>query len=80
MQYKVSGNNFHGSYLATFRSRDGWLSARQTKRLDYELCGVSDCRCGGLYGSGPDDDSARVIDDSYDAAGNCIVRLGNRTK
>ena len=64
----VSGNNFHGDYSVSLRGApDGFiLSKAQARKYTKALCGMSDCICGGGYGDGPDEGSARVYQTGYD--------------
>lgn len=46
-------NDFHNSevdVLVNFKDSKATLSPYQTKRVNRELCGVEDCRCGGARG------------------------------
>ena len=43
-------NNFHGTSV-NLRPRNGRLSPAQMRRARRELCGLSDCQCGGIRGS-----------------------------
>jgi len=42
-------NNFHGTSV-NLRPRNGRLSPAQMRRARRELCGLSDCQCGGIRG------------------------------
>ena len=68
MDHKITGHNFHGRYGLILRGpKEGFrLSARQHARLQKEICGVADCRCGGGYGDGMDAGSARIEQADYD--------------
>ena len=63
----ISGGNFHGEYSFTLRGpAEGFrLSKNQERKVDKKLCGIPDCKCGGGYGRGADEDSARLEGD-YD--------------
>ena len=63
MIHEVSGHNFHGHYSFTLRGpAEGFiLSESQRRKVDRELCGLSDCECGGGYGEGLAPDSARLM-------------------
>ena len=67
MLHTLSGYNFHGGYEIRVRApkHGGQLTVRQSDRIDKALCGVSDCACGGGYGSGPDPGSATLEVDGY---------------
>lgn len=45
-------NDFHNTEAVVIphnlHGREGFLSARQVKRADRKLCGMSDCTCGGI--------------------------------
>ena len=43
-------NDFHNSQVTVRIPEDGVLSAATTKRVYRELCGSSDCECGGIRG------------------------------
>lgn len=44
-------NDFHNSEVSVrVRSLPATLSPWQTKRVDRELCGNSDCQCGNIRG------------------------------
>lgn len=62
MIHIISGHNFHGYYSVRIRApkKGGQLSERQLNKISKELCGMSDCTCGGSYGDGPDENSAAV--------------------
>ena len=42
-------NPFHGTE-ASCVTQNGTLNKRQVKRVRKQLCGMSDCTCGGVYG------------------------------
>ena len=51
--YEISHNGFHGRRTLTFRPLavaigGGWgvVSAEVAHRLNHEVCGINDCRCG----------------------------------
>lgn len=44
-------NDFHSTSVTVVVPADGILSVSQTKRVYRELCGMSDCTCGGIRGS-----------------------------
>ena len=63
MIHSISGEGFHGKYSFRLRGPEGGfvLSLEQQRKVWEEMCGVRDCHCvGGRYGSGPDEESARV--------------------
>jgi len=43
-------NDFHNSSVTVNVPANGLLSVGQTKRVYRELCGISDCQCGGIRG------------------------------
>jgi len=67
MNHEISGGNFHGEYRITLRGpAEGFrLSKSQERKVDRKLCGISDCKCGGGYGRGADEDSA-LLEGDYD--------------
>ena len=69
MIHTISGNNFHGNYSVNLRGpKDGFiLSASQVRRYMYVAvpCSGGDCVCGGGYGEGLDDGSARIAQRGY---------------
>jgi len=44
-------NDFHNSSVVVRVPHNGVLSPSTTKRVYRELCGISDCTCGGIRGS-----------------------------
>ena len=68
INHVISGNNFHGNYRFTLRGpAEGFiLSASQKRKYNSNLCGYSDCTCGGGYGDGPDEDSAKITQINWD--------------
>lgn len=70
MIHTISGHNFHGRFVVQLRGpKEGFaLSDSQRRKLDKALCGMSDCCCGGGYGDGYDDDSARIVDHRLEPA------------
>jgi hypothetical protein len=72
MHTYILKNSFHGTQ-ARARSADGWLSARQIKRLRTELCGHQGCVCGGELGEqGPQEYD---IEHGFDRDWKIIARL-----
>ncbi len=65
--HEISGYNFHGGYHLRLRGpAEGFaLSPSQLCRYEAALCGITDCSCGGGYGTGPDPDYATVEWDEY---------------
>lgn len=43
-------NDFHHSTVTVRVPADGVLSIGQSRRVYRELCGMSDCTCGGIRG------------------------------
>ena len=43
-------NSFHNTEVQVNVPDSGVLSLRQTQRVRKELCGITDCRCGGTFG------------------------------
>jgi len=68
MIHTISGNNFHGDYLVCVRGpATGFvMSARQVRKVSRALCDYESCQCGGGYGTGPDEGSARMVQADYD--------------
>ena len=70
MIHTISGNNFHGNYSVNMRGpKDGFiLSPSQVRRHRYAAvpCSGGDCTCGGGYGEGLDDGSARIEPRGYE--------------
>ncbi len=62
MIHEVYGNNFHGDYHLRLRGpAEGFrLWPAQVRRYWDTLCGLADCKCGGGYGTGPGEGSARI--------------------
>ncbi len=43
-------NDYHNSEVTLHVADDGWLTHSQAKRMGRELCGLTDCTCGGIRG------------------------------
>ena len=77
IKHTISGNNFHGNYSVTLIGpKDGFtLSASQLRKYRKELCGMSDCKCGGGYGTGLDSGSPHIELDYNSRTGEDIAKL-----
>ena len=67
MNHRISKNGFHGDFEVIFRGQnEGFeLSPAQARKWVAAQCPSSEnCTCGGKYGTGYEEDSARI---EYDA-------------
>ena len=69
-------NDFHQTAVPV-RPRHGALSALTMRRVHRVLCGMIDCRCGGVRGPQYDETGARVVLEPADASGRVFVLLAD---
>ena len=64
-------SNFHGSNVdVRVQAFPATLTASQTKRVKRELCGVADCKCGGVRGQQMANDGNLLdVETTYDSNG-----------
>jgi hypothetical protein len=76
MLHTISGNNYHGEYVVRVRapSQGGILSRKVARKVARAICGMTDCQCGGGYGTGPTVGTAR-LDYSQNNNGDDVVAL-----
>ena len=76
MIHTLSGNNFHGAYIVRVRApaQGGLLSRKVARKVSRAMCGMTDCQCGGGYGTGRDAGTAR-LEYSQDNNGDYTTRL-----
>lgn len=66
-------NDFHNTEVAVRVPDDGVLSPSQVRRVRSKLCGMPDCKCGGVLGERGRQDVEVVYIEGPDGKG--IVRV-----
>ena len=78
----ILSNDFHNTRTEIRSGAYGFISLRAAKRAERKLCGMADCKCGGMMGirgtqRQPDGTMIVIIDYPFGAAPGYYVSLVN---